>query len=122
IAAAVRDLPPRVPKSVDKYLRLSGLEPLTVRPESNLIVVGERTNITGSPKFSQLVKAGDLEGALAVARQQIDGGANILDVNMDEGLLDSEQVMHDFLNLVASEPDIAKVPLMIDSSQWSVIA
>jgi 5-methyltetrahydrofolate--homocysteine methyltransferase len=121
IAEAVRDLKPRVPATPEKWLRLSGLEPLTVRPDSNFIMVGERTNITGSPKFAQLVKAGDLEGALAIAKQQIDGGANILDVNMDEGLLDSEQVMHDFLNLVASEPDIAKVPLMIDSSKWSVI-
>jgi len=121
IAEAVRDQKPRVPPSPEKWLRLSGLEPLTVRPDSNFIMVGERTNITGSPKFAQLVKAGDLEGALAVAKQQIEGGANILDVNMDEGLLDSEKVMHDFLNLVASEPDIAKVPLMIDSSKWSVI-
>ncbi|HYU24730.1 MAG TPA: homocysteine S-methyltransferase family protein, partial [Thermoanaerobaculia bacterium] len=121
IAEAMRDLEPRVPAMPEKWLRLSGLEPLTVRPDSNFIMVGERTNITGSPKFAQLVKAGDLEGALAIAKQQIDGGANILDVNMDEGLLDSEQVMHDFLNLVASEPDIAKVPLMIDSSKWSVI-
>ena len=151
IAEAVKDLQPRVRPTIEKHLRLSGLEPLTVRSPgvipsredgeespaegegiprsarddtaggSQFIMVGERTNITGSPKFAQLVKAGDLEGALAIAKQQIDGGANILDVNMDEGLLDSEQVMHDFLNLVASEPDIAKVPLMIDSSKWSVI-
>jgi 5-methyltetrahydrofolate--homocysteine methyltransferase len=121
IAEAVKDLKPRVPATPEKWLRLSGLEPLTVRPDSNFIMVGERTNITGSPQFAKLVKAGDLEAALAVAKQQIEGGANILDVNMDEGLLDSEQVMHDFLNLVASEPDIAKVPLMIDSSKWSVI-
>src|SRR5206468_2119636 len=88
---------------------------------SQFIMVGERTNVTGSPKFAQLIKAGQLEPALAIAKQQIDGGANILDVNMDEGLLDSEQVMTDFLNLVASEPDISRVPLMIDSSKWSVL-
>jgi 5-methyltetrahydrofolate--homocysteine methyltransferase len=121
IAKVVSDLPPRVPPSIEKHLRLSGLEPLTVTPDSNFIVVGERTNVTGSPKFAQLVKAGDLEAALAVARQQIEGGANILDVNMDEGLLDSEKVMTQFLNLVASEPEISRVPIMIDSSKWSVI-
>ena len=124
IAKVVRNLPPRKPPQVDKFLRLSGLEPLTVRPDSigsNFVMVGERTNITGSPKFSQLIKAGDLDGALAIAKQQIDGGANILDVNMDEGLLDSEKVMSHFLNLIASEPDIARVPLMIDSSKWSVL-
>jgi len=121
IADVVRDLPPRKPAPVDRYLRLSGLEPLTVRPDSNFIMVGERTNITGSPKFAQLIKSGDLDGALAIAKQQIDGGANILDVNMDEGLLDSEKMMSQFLNLIASEPDIARVPLMIDSSKWSVL-
>ena len=124
IAAAVKNLPPRKPGTIDRYLRLSGLEPLTVRPDSigsNFVMVGERTNITGSPKFAQMIKAGNLDGALAIAKQQIDGGANILDVNMDEGLLDSESVMAEFLNLIASEPDIARVPLMIDSSKWSVI-
>jgi len=124
IAEAVKDLPPRKPPTVERFLRLSGLEPLTARPDSigsNFVVVGERTNITGSPKFAQHIKSGDLEGALAIAKQQIDGGANILDVNMDEGMLDSEKVMSEFLHLVASEPDIARVPLMIDSSKWSVI-
>jgi 5-methyltetrahydrofolate--homocysteine methyltransferase len=134
IADTVRDLPPRVPPSEAPFLRLSGLEPLNVRPSrdsdeaadgasrgAGFIMVGERTNVTGSPKFAQLVKAGNLEGGLAIARQQIDGGANILDVNMDEGLLDSEAMMTEFLNLVASEPDIAKVPIMIDSSKWSVL-
>ncbi len=121
IAETVAQLPPRVPPEVEPHLRLSGLEPLVVRPDSNFIVVGERTNVTGSPKFAQLVKAGDLEAALAVARQQIEGGANILDVNMDEGLLDSEKVMTEFLNLIAAEPEIAKVPIMIDSSKWSVL-
>jgi 5-methyltetrahydrofolate--homocysteine methyltransferase len=121
IAEAVQDLKPRVPQKREPHLRLSGLEPLTITAESNFIMVGERTNVTGSPKFAQLIKAGELEPALAIAKQQIDGGANILDVNMDEGLLDSEKVMTDFLNLIASEPDIARVPMMIDSSKWSVI-
>jgi 5-methyltetrahydrofolate--homocysteine methyltransferase len=121
ISETVATLPPRVPSTPEPFLRLSGLEPLTVRPESNFIMVGERTNVTGSPKFAQLIKANDLEKALAVARQQIEGGANILDINMDEGLLDSEKVMTEFVNLVASEPDIAKVPIMVDSSKWSVI-
>ncbi|HEX9502629.1 MAG TPA: methionine synthase, partial [Thermoanaerobaculia bacterium] len=124
IAEVVKDLPPRVPSNTDRFLRLSGLEPLTVRPDSigsNFLMIGERTNITGSQKFAQLIKSGDLEGALRIAKQQIEGGANILDVNMDEGLLDSEKVMAHFLNLVASEPDIARVPQMIDSSKWSVI-
>jgi 5-methyltetrahydrofolate--homocysteine methyltransferase len=88
---------------------------------SQFIMVGERTNVTGSPKFAALVKQNDLDGGLKIAKQQIDGGANILDVNMDEGLLDSEKVMTEFLNLLASEPDIAKVPIMVDSSKWSVI-
>jgi 5-methyltetrahydrofolate--homocysteine methyltransferase len=121
ISETVATLPPRVPSQPEQHLRLSGLEPLTVTPESNFIMVGERTNVTGSPKFAQLIKGGDLDAALKVARQQIDGGANILDVNMDEGLLDSEKIMAEFLNLIASEPDIAKVPIMVDSSKWSVL-
>ncbi|HET7705108.1 MAG TPA: methionine synthase [Thermoanaerobaculia bacterium] len=121
IAAAVSSFKPRVPATPEPWLRLSGLEPLTVRPDSNFIMVGERTNVTGSPKFAQLVKAGDLDAGLAIARQQIEGGANIIDINMDEGLLDSEKVMSDFLNLIAAEPDIARVPIMLDSSKWSVI-
>ncbi len=102
-------------------LRLSGLEPLNITPEMGFVVVGERTNITGSPQFSKLILAGNFEGALAVARQQVEGGANILDVNMDEGMIDSEAAMTRFLNLIGSEPDIARVPVMIDSSKWSVI-
>jgi 5-methyltetrahydrofolate--homocysteine methyltransferase len=121
MAEIVATLPPRVPSTVEPHLRLSGLEPLTVTPESNFIVVGERTNVTGSPKFAQLIKAGDLDAALVVAKQQINGGANILDVNMDEGLLDSEKMMQEFLNLIASEPDIARVPIMVDSSKWTVL-
>jgi 5-methyltetrahydrofolate--homocysteine methyltransferase len=102
-------------------LRLSGLEPLNITPEFGFVVVGERTNITGSPKFSKLILAGDFEGALAVARQQVQGGANLLDVNMDEGMIDSEASMTRFLNLVGSEPEIARIPIVIDSSKWSVI-
>jgi 5-methyltetrahydrofolate--homocysteine methyltransferase len=121
IANAVRELPPRVPPTVEPYLRLSGLEPLTFRPDLNFVNIGERTNVTGSPRFSKLILEGQFEEALAVARQQVENGAQIIDVNMDEGLLDSEAAMTRFLNLVASEPDIARVPIMIDSSKFSVI-
>ncbi len=121
IARAVARFPPRPVPSVEPFTRLSGLEPLTIRPDSNFIVIGERTNVTGSPKFAKLVLEGKLEEALGVARQQVDGGANVLDVNMDEGLLDSEAAMRDFLNLVGSEPEISRLPVMIDSSKWSVI-
>src|SRR5947207_5834443 len=102
-------------------LRLSGLEPLNITPEFGFVVIGERTNITGSPKFSKLILADDFDGALAVARQQVQSGANILDVNMDEGMIDSEAAMTRFLNLIGSEPDISRIPIMIDSSKWSVI-
>ncbi len=102
-------------------LRLSGLEPLNITPEFGFVVVGERTNITGSPKFSKLILAGDFDGALAVARQQVQGGANLLDVNMDEGMIDSEAAIIRFLNLIGSEPEIARIPIVIDSSKWSVI-
>jgi 5-methyltetrahydrofolate--homocysteine methyltransferase len=102
-------------------LRLSGLEPLKITPEFGFVVIGERTNITGSPKFSKLILAGDFDGALAVARQQVQGGANLLDVNMDEGMIDSEAAMVRFLNLIGSEPEIARIPIVIDSSKWSVI-
>src|SRR6266540_6591815 len=102
-------------------LRLSGLEPLKITPEFGFAVIGERTNITGSPKFSKLILAGDFESALAVARQQVQGGANLLDVNMDEAMIDSEAAMVRFLNLIGSEPEIARIPIMIDSSKWSVI-
>src|SRR6059036_2291262 len=102
-------------------LELSGLEPLKITPEFGFAVIGERTNITGSPKFSKLILADDFEGALAVARQQVQGGANLLDVNMDEGMIDSEAAMVRFLNLIGSEPEIARIPIVIDSSKWSVI-
>src|SRR5262245_16578798 len=102
-------------------LELSGLEPLKITPDFGFAVIGERTNITGSPKFSKLILAGDFEGALAVARQQGKGGANLLDVNMDEAMIDSEAGMIRFLNLIGSEPEIARIPIVIDSSKWSVI-
>jgi 5-methyltetrahydrofolate--homocysteine methyltransferase len=102
-------------------LRLSGLEPLNITPEFGFAVIGERTNITGSPKFSKLILADDFEGALTVARHQVTGGANLLDVNMDEGMIDSEAAMTRFLNLIGSEPEIARIPIVIDSSKWSVI-
>ena len=121
IAEAVRECPPRSVPELPKATRLSGLEPLVVTPESGFLMVGERTNIMGSPKFSKLILAGDFEGALTVARQQVEGGANILDVNMDEGMIDSEAAMRRFLNLIASEPDISRIPIMIDSSKWNVL-
>ena len=103
------------------FLRLSGLEPLTVRPDSNFQMIGERTNVTGSKRFARLIKDGNFTEASVVALEQVRGGANIVDVNMDEGLLDSEQAMTTFLNYIATEPEIARVPVMIDSSKWSVI-
>ncbi len=121
IAEAVKGVTPRGIPTVQPFSRLSGYEALTIRPDSNFVNVGERTNVTGSPKFAALVKEGKLEAALAVARQQVENGAQILDVNMDEGMLDSEKTMTAFLNLVASEPEIAKIPIMIDSSKWSVL-
>mgnify|MGYP000893490239 FL=1 len=121
IAGAVQGVSPRRPGRVEPYLRLSGLEALTVRPESNFVNVGERTNITGSPAFSKLILAGDYDKALTVARQQVEGGAQIIDINMDEGLLDSKAAMQKFLRLLAAESDIARVPIMVDSSKWEVI-
>jgi len=107
--------------SETKYLKLSGLEPLVVTPETNFINVGERTNVTGSRKFLRLIKEEQYEEALDVARQQVEGGAQIIDVNMDEGMLDGVYAMTKFLNLIAAEPDIARVPVMIDSSKWEII-
>ncbi len=144
IAAAVKDLPPRrtpalqdsgtsalqdsgTPAPQDSgtsealYGRFSGLEPLIIRPDSNFQMIGERTNVTGSAKFARLIKAGDYQTAVEVALDQVRGGANILDVNMDEGMLDSEHAMTTFLNYLATEPEVARVPFMIDSSKWSVI-
>jgi 5-methyltetrahydrofolate--homocysteine methyltransferase len=121
IADAVRGLAPRARPEPDHLTRFRGLEALTIRPDTNFVNVGERTNVTGSPRFAKLILSGEFEEALAVARQQVEGGAQILDVNMDEGMLDSEQAMTRFLKLVGSEPDIARVPIMVDSSQWGVI-
>ncbi|HEY3250339.1 MAG TPA: methionine synthase, partial [Ignavibacteria bacterium] len=121
IAKIVEGIPPRKIPEIQPYLRLSGLEPLTFTPQTNFVNVGERTNITGSVKFARLIREGNYEEALSVARQQVESGAQIIDVNMDEGLLDGEAAMAKFLSLVASDPDIAKVPVMIDSSKWSII-
>ncbi len=121
IAEAVGRFPPRPIPAVKSYMRLSGLEPFTLTEETNFVNIGERTNVTGSARFRKLVKEGDYATALEVARQQVESGAQIIDVNLDEGLLDSEAAMVTFLNLVAAEPDIARVPVMIDSSKWSVI-
>jgi 5-methyltetrahydrofolate--homocysteine methyltransferase len=121
IGRAVEGREPRVPPPPRTLSRYSGLEPLTIRPDANFTLVGERTNVTGSQRFARLIRKGDYEAAVEVARQQVEGGANVLDVNMDEGLLDSQAAMTAFLNRIAAEPDIARVPLMIDSSDFRVI-
>jgi 5-methyltetrahydrofolate--homocysteine methyltransferase len=118
---AVAGLAPRVVPAIDKACRLSGLEPLTIDAKSLFVNVGERTNVTGSAKFRKLIEAGDYGAAVDIARQQVANGAQIIDVNMDEGMLDSQAAMAKFLSLIAGEPDIARVPVMIDSSKWSVI-
>jgi len=122
IAAAVASVPPRTRTDEhEPYSHFSGLETLTIRPESNFIMIGERTNITGSARFAELIRKSDFQTALEVALDQVRGGANILDVNMDEGMIDGAAAMTTFLNLVATEPEIARIPIMIDSSKWSVI-
>ena len=128
LAAAVKDVPPRPRrKSVDAgssnghFTRLSGLEPLAIRPDSNFQMIGERTNVTGSKRFARLVRDDNFAEASTVALEQVRGGANLIDVNVDEAMLDSERVMTTFLNYIATEPEIARVPVMIDSSKWSVI-
>ena len=121
LAAAVRGKSPRRVPDVEPLMRLSGLESVTVRPESNFVNVGERTNVTGSPVFAKLVLADDYEKAVSVARQQVEGGAQIIDVNMDEGMLDSKAAMVKFLRLIAGESEIARVPVMVDSSKWEII-
>jgi len=121
IAEAVQDLPPRRLPELAPACRLSGLEPVVIDEQSLFVNVGERTNITGSARFKRLIKEGDYDTALEVAKQQVDNGAQVIDVNMDEGMLDSEEAMRTFLNLVAAEPDISRVPIMLDSSKWSVI-
>ena len=121
IAAAVRGVRPRPLTQPARYTRLSGLEPFTITPETNLVIVGERTNVTGSAAFRRLIKDDKFDEAVTVARQQVDGGANILDVCMDEGMLDGVAAMRRFLNLIAVEPDIARLPVMIDSSRFAII-
>jgi len=121
ISDAVRGITPREIPEIAPLTKLSGLEPVTIRPESNFVNIGERTNVTGSAKFRRLINEDNYEEALSVARQQIENGAQIIDVNMDEGLLDSEKAMETFLRMIAAEPDIAKVPVMVDSSKWSVL-
>ncbi len=101
--------------------QLSGLEPLIISKSSNFVNIGERTNVTGSAKFLRLIKEGNFDEALSVARDQVDGGAQILDVNMDEAMIDGKVAMIEFLNLIASEPDISRIPIMIDSSKWEII-
>ncbi|MCX5744537.1 MAG: methionine synthase, partial [Proteobacteria bacterium] len=121
IAKAVAGVAPRARITPPAYTRLSGLEPLTITPETNFIIIGERTNVTGSAAFRRLIKDDKYDEAVAVARQQVEGGANILDVCMDEGMLDGIEAMRRFLNLIAAEPDIARIPVMVDSSKFSVI-
>ena len=121
ISEAVAGLPSRRPAAPPPRCRLSGLEPLSIGPDSIFVNVGERTNVTGSRKFARLVLAGDYDAGLEIARQQVESGAQMLDVNMDEGMLDSKEAMTTFLQLIAAEPDISRVPVVIDSSKWSVI-
>jgi 5-methyltetrahydrofolate--homocysteine methyltransferase len=122
IADAVKDIKPRArPASVERFSAWAGLEPMVMRPESNFFMVGERTNVTGSRKFARLIREENYEEALSVARHQVEGGANIIDINMDEGMLDSAAVMERFLRMLGSEPDIARLPIMVDSSKWDVI-
>lgn len=121
IAEAVADVPPRALPTPAPLTRYSGLEPLVLRPDSNFMMIGERTNVSGSRRFARLVREGQLEEAVSIARQQVESGANVIDINLDDGLLDGERVMPHFLNLIAAEPDIARVPVMIDSSRWSIL-
>ena len=121
IREAVAQLPPRVPPKLPPRCRLSGLEPVNIGPDSLFVNVGERTNVTGSAKFRRLIEADDYVGALEIARAQVASGAQIIDINLDEAMLDSEAAMVRLLNLIASEPDVARVPIMVDSSKWSVI-
>ena len=121
IAQAVKGLPPRKTPTLEPLLRLSGMEAYNQTRETNFINIGERANVTGSPKFSKLILAGDYDAALEICKQQVEAGAQIIDINMDEGMLDGAAAMSKFLNLIAAEPDIARVPIMVDSSKWSVL-
>jgi 5-methyltetrahydrofolate--homocysteine methyltransferase len=120
-AQAIEGLPPRQIPQIERHTRLSGLEPLVITPELNFVNIGERTNVTGSRRFARLIREENYEEALSVARQQVENGAQMIDINMDEGMLDSEAAMARFLNLIAAEPDICRVPIVLDSSKWSVI-
>ncbi|TIW38078.1 MAG: methionine synthase, partial [Mesorhizobium sp.] len=115
------EYPPRAVPDIEPKMRLSGLEPFTLTKEIPFVNVGERTNVTGSARFRKLITAGDYAAALEVARDQVANGAQIIDINMDEGLIDSKKAMVEYLNLIAAEPDIARVPVMIDSSKWEII-
>lgn len=121
MADAVKDLKPRVAPKAEPLLRLSGLEPLVVRPDANFVNVGERTNVTGSRKFARLIRENEYEEAISVAQDQVENGAQVIDINMDEGMLDSAEEMKKFINLISVEPEIARVPFMIDSSKFDVI-
>jgi 5-methyltetrahydrofolate--homocysteine methyltransferase len=121
MADAVSGHPPREVPELPRKLRLSGLEAVNIGPDSLFVNVGERTNVTGSARFKDLILNADYDTALEVAAEQVENGAQIIDVNMDEGMLEGEEAMIDFLNLVAAEPDISRVPVMIDSSKWSIV-
>ena len=112
---------PRELPTAERRTRFSGLEPFEIGPDTGFVMVGERTNVTGSARFRRLIEADDFQGAVDVALEQVRGGANLLDVNMDADLLDSEQAMTTFLNVVATEPEVARIPIMVDSSRWSVL-
>ena len=121
IDEALRGLAPRQVPEVPRRARFSGLEPFEIGPDTGFVVIGERTNLTGSARFRSLIESGDFQGAVDVALEQVRGGANLLDVNMDADLIDSEQAMTRFLNLIATEPEVARIPVMVDSSKWSVL-
>jgi 5-methyltetrahydrofolate--homocysteine methyltransferase len=123
VVKAIRDGVPRVPKKIEGRMRLSGLEPLNLSPsgDRSFVMIGERTNVTGSPKFAKLIREEKLSEAVEVARQQVESGANLLDINFDEGMLDGKKMMREFLNLLSAEPEIARVPFMVDSSKWEIL-
>src|SRR5947208_4432472 len=121
ITGAIRGLTPRRVPRREEMTRLSGLEPFRMFPDAAFVMIGERTNVTGSARFRRLIEGGEFQDAVEVALEQVRGGANILDVNMDAGLLESEQAMTTFLNLVATEPEVARIPIMVDSSRWTVL-
>ncbi|MCA9108221.1 MAG: dihydropteroate synthase, partial [Planctomycetales bacterium] len=121
ISQAMEGVKPHDRSVVEPYTRLSGMQALTIRPESNFIMIGERTNVTGSKRFANLIRSGKFEEAVEVARQQVVGGASVIDINMDDALLEGEQAMTHYIRLLAAETDIASVPVMVDSSKWTVL-